>query len=295
MSKLSISKLFLAARSVGNFLSFGGKFYFPKMILRRVFRFSKSEVWVPDFDGNLKMCLQLSDHMQRRIFWMGYYSSDIVAILKEMLKPGMVVLDVGANIGEITLVSAQLVGSDGAVISFEPVSAIADKLVEHVQINGLSQIVINRYGLGKEMRENMPIYVSCGQRSADPHNGLASLYGQAEGAALIGYIDVSTLDESVLSLQLSRVDLIKIDIEGGEYDCLLGAKDVLKKYRPMLIVEVQEFTAKKAGWNTGVLFQYLEGFGYEFFTIGKQGALSKLDRHKPIGFQNVFCKVRDEA
>jgi FkbM family methyltransferase len=293
MFKLSISKFFIAARSVGNILSFGGKLCLPKTILRRLFRFAKSEIWVSDFDKGLKVRLRLSDHMQRRIFWMGYYSSDIVAVLKKVLKPGMVVLDVGANIGEITLVSAQLVCSDGAVVSFEPVSVIADRLAEHVQVNSLDQVIIRREGLGKERRENMPIYASCGQNVIDAHNGLASLYGQAEGAAPIGYINVSTLDESVFSLQLSRLDLIKIDIEGGEYDCLLGAKDVLKKYRPMLIVEVQEFTANKAGWNTEELFQYLEGFGYDFFTIGKKGALSKVDRHKPIGFQNVFCKVRE--
>lgn len=284
-------RCFIALRSLGNLFAVGGKFPLPKIILRRIFRFATSEVWVSDFDGDLKMRLRLSDHMQRRIFWMGYYSADIVALLKVVLKPGMVVLDVGANIGEITLVSAQLVGADGMVISFEPVSAIADRLTDHVKVNSLSRVIVNRYGLGKRQHENVPIYASCGQNTVDAHNGLASLYGQSEGKEPIGYVNVSTLDDSVVSLKLSRLDLIKIDIEGGEYDCLLGAESVLKKYHPMLIVEVQEFTAQKAGWSEADLFQYLEGFGYDFFSIGKKGNLIKLERHKPIVFQNIFCKV----
>lgn len=293
MLEIFHSKLIVALRSFGKILTFGGKYSLPNTILRRLFRFARSEIWVSDFDEKFKVRLRLSDHMQRRIFWMGYYSADIVAVLKEVLKPGMVVLDVGANIGEITLVSAQLVGAGGKVISFEPVSDIADRLADHVQVNNLSQVIIRREGLGKERHENIPIYASCGQKITDLHNGLASLYGQGEGKEPIGYISVSTLDDSVAALALSRLDLIKIDIEGGEYDCLLGAKSALRNYRPMLIVEVQEFTAQKAGWKTKDLFQYLDDFGYDFFTIGKKGFLTKLDRLNPIAFQNVFCKVRE--
>ncbi|HIG47912.1 MAG TPA: phosphoglycerate mutase (2,3-diphosphoglycerate-independent), partial [candidate division Zixibacteria bacterium] len=65
---------------------------------------------VPDFDGTYLVRLRLSEHMQRRIFWMGYYSTDIVALLKMTLRPGMVVVDVGANIGEIAMVAARCVG-----------------------------------------------------------------------------------------------------------------------------------------------------------------------------------------
>lgn len=291
MFNLFFSRLFLVLRTCGKFLSCGGKFRLPQIVLRRMFRFSQSEVVVSDFDGELRMRLRLSEHMQRRIFWIGYYSTDIVSILKTRLQPDMVIIDVGANIGEITLVSAQLVGHKGTVISFEPVSSIANQLTENVQMNHLNQVMIRREGLGSEKHENVPIYASCGQSVADEHNGLASLYGQSEGRKPVEYISVTTLDTVVESLTLARLDLIKIDIEGGEFACLLGAENILRIFHPMLIVEVQEFSAQKAGWSTDQLFQYLEKFGYEFFTIAKKGHLIKLDRNKPIEFQNVFCKV----
>lgn len=294
MSFFSVSDVLAALRSFGNALSFGGRFRLPQTILRRVFRLVKREIVVTDFDGGLRMQLSLSEHMQRRIFWMGYYSTDIVALLKQVLKKDMVVVDVGANIGEITLVAAQRVGFDGKVIAFEPVSSIAKKLSEHVRMNDLTQVIVRKEALGLPNSGRMPIYISCGQDTSDENHGLASLYGESAAQNPIEYVDVVTLDNVVSSLSLARVDLIKIDVEGGEFWCLQGAESVLRHYRPMLIVEVQRFSAHKAGWNVDDLFQYLSGFGYEFFTIGSNGRLSALNLSALTDFQNVFCKICDE-
>lgn len=290
MLNLPISQLFLILRSIGNALAFGG-FHLPQTILRRLFRLAKSKVVVTNFDGNLQMHLSLSDHMQRRIFWMGYYSREIVALLKKCIKPGMTVLDVGANIGEISLVAANLVGNDGKVIAYEPVTSIADKLQTHVSLNDLTQIQVQRVGLSSKNQTNVPIYGSCGQDVKDDHNGLASLFGQNKDEAIVEYINITTIDDSVASLGLSNIDLIKIDIEGGEYECLLGAEKILKKYRPMLVVEVQEFSAQQAGWKPEELFRFLENFNYEFFTIKNNGNLVRLDRNQALTFQNIFCKA----
>lgn len=283
-----------ALRKIGNVLSFRGRLRAPQIILRRLFRFAQSEIWVSDFDGKFQMCLRLSEHMQRRIFWMGYYSTEIAALLKKELQSEMVVVDVGANIGEITLVAAQCVGAQGKVIAFEPVTTIAEKLTRHVQINNLNHVVIIKEALGKEAGGQIPIYISCGQDVSDEHQGLASLYGAELGEEPIEYVKINTLDSAVNSLSLARLDLIKIDIEGGELACLQGAKEVLRRFKPMLIIEVQEFSAQQAGWKVKELFEYLEGFGYEFFTIEKKGRLSIFNPSSMTDFQNVFCKFCDK-
>ncbi len=289
-----ISQVLRALRMSGNAMSLGGRLRLPRSILRRVFRLVRHEITVHDFDGTYRMRLRLSEHMQRRIFWMGYYSTDIVVLLKKVLKPSMVVIDVGANIGEITLVAAQRVGETGKVIAVEPVNVIADRLAEHVRINDLSQVTIVREALGNTERGLVPIYMSCGQDVSDEHQGLASLYGESEGQEPIEYVNVTSLDKTAVSLNLSRVDLIKIDIEGGELACLQSAENVLRRFRPMLIVEVQEFSAYQAGWNVKELFDYLRGFGYEFFTIAPKGRLHALDFNSLADFQNVFCRVRED-
>jgi len=58
-------------------------------------------------------------------------------------------------------------------------------------------------------------------------------------------------------------------------------------------VEVQEFSARQAGWNVKELFQYLRGFGYEFFKVGPKGRLNLLDLNSLTDFQNVLCRVRE--
>lgn len=288
-----VDKLFLCflkfLRNSGNLLSLGGRFTLPQSLLRRLFRYSNANVCIDDFDGGLKVWLSLSEHMQRRIFWMGYYSNDIVGLIDCLLKPGMVVVDVGANIGEISMVAARRVGASGKVVSFEPVTAIADQLTEHIKINNLSQIMVVRKALGQITREHMPIYSSCGQTVPDEHHGLASLYGEGQGDA-IDYVTMTTLDQVTADLALHRVDLLKIDIEGGELPCLKGAEQLLRRWHPMIIVEVQDFSAKKAGWSVDELFSYLQVFGYEFFSIRKKGRLERLRTEKVTEFQNVFCR-----
>lgn len=284
------SFLYIGVRKIGNLLSCGGRLSIFQSVLRRIFRFSKREVVVRDFDGSGVMKLRLSEHMQRRIFWMGYYNADIVALLNKLLKPGMVVVDVGANIGEITLVAARRVGRAGRVIAFEPVSSISDRLAEHLRFNNLSHVDIRREALGKEKKELVPIFSSCGQSVSDENEGLASLYG-ASGEP-VEYVDVSTLDDIAISLSLDTVDLIKVDIEGGELACLQGAENVLRRFQPLLIIEVQSFSAQQAGWEVKEIFQYLGSLGYEFFTIGTKGNLVHLEPEASVNFQNVFCRVR---
>ena len=54
---------------------------------------------IPDYDGNLIIDLNLAEHMQSRIFWLGYYSQSIIQYFNSYIEQGMTVIDVGANIG----------------------------------------------------------------------------------------------------------------------------------------------------------------------------------------------------
>jgi hypothetical protein len=113
-------QLILAIRKAANRASLGGRVLLIQRTLRRLFRHAHGTARIHDFDGDLTIDLSLSEHMQRRLFWMGYYNREIVALLDRIVRPRMVFIDVGANIGEITLVAAKRVGTSGRVISFEP-------------------------------------------------------------------------------------------------------------------------------------------------------------------------------
>lgn len=283
--------LLLRLRGLGNTLSFGGRFSLPQLLLQACFRHVHGKTRVPDFDGNLDLELSLSDHMQRRIFWTGYYNRRMVVLFDRMLKAGMTVIDVGANLGEISMTTAKRVGRAGRVIAFEPVDAIADQLQANATRNHLDQITIVRAGLSDAPADNIPVYASCGQDDLDDENaGLGSLFGGRQGAPELQRIPITTLDIWLAAHPVDRIDLIKIDIEGAELPCLRGAEGALRRFRPVLIVEIQDTTATTAGYRASDILAFLSGLGYTFETIRHGGHLTTLTENNLEAFQNVLCK-----
>lgn len=271
--------------------SLNGRIPFVRALFRRAFARSRSTVVVDDFDGATRVELNLGEHMQRRIFWMGYCNPEIVHVLGRLLKPGMAFFDVGANIGELTLVAARLVGKDGAVTSFEPVAKTAGHLRRNVGMNGFAWVNIVEKGLS-DRAGSVPIYqpqTDVGRLSGEVNNGLPSVYKRGSDAGEIQVIDLVTLDAYMAEKNPARVDVMKIDIEGSELACLKGAPEFISRYRPWIIVEVQDLTARAAGYEQAEILRFLEGLGYGFFRIGANGDLAPTSADTLLPSQNVLC------
>ncbi len=257
--------------------------------VRRRFTHSGIVVDIDDFDGDLKMHLSLSESMQSQIFWFGYYSRDVCAVMKRILKSGMVVVDAGANIGEITMVASKLVGTDGHVYSFEPMTAIANQLEQNLGVNRISNASILRFGLSNEVG-SLPIFLAEGAfRDGSIHDGLGTIYATPERPKKVEDIPLTTLDIFSRNAALSRLDLVKIDVEGAELPALTGARDTLIRFKPYLIIEVQDETATSAGYKAADILEFLEPLGYRFHTIGRMGRLQPLNVKGLRDFQNVLC------
>ncbi|WP_343574918.1 FkbM family methyltransferase [Pseudomonas sp.] len=258
-------------------------------LMRSVFRHARGQANINDFDGNLHMRLDLSEHMQRRIFWIGYYNREIVALLNRLITPGMVIIDIGANIGEITLVAANRTTSAGRVIAFEPMKSIADQLEENIVKNALPWATAVRLGISDQMGE-AHIYESAGDcQSNELNRGLGTLYPIQAGARPSQTISLTTLDRYIEEHPVERLDIIKIDIEGAELACLKGATTVLNQYRPMIIIEIQSETAANAGYEQSEILRFLSGIGYGFQRIGANGVLEHIDQDSLRDYQNVLC------
>lgn len=289
MKDASKNSWLLILRKLGLASSLGGRLTALQAVFRRIFRRSTRTLLVRDFDGDFEMALRLSEHMQRRIFWMGYYNRDIVSYLDQALKPGMAVLDIGANIGEISLVAARRVGPKGRVISFEPIDAIADVLERNVVRNKLNNVSVARLALSDAVGV-FPVYHHV-EDPSDDNGGLGTLFG-ATGEDVIQHVSATTLDEFVKSVDLPGIDLIKIDIEGAELPCLRGGEQTISRFRPIIIVEVQEKSASAAGYKQIDILSFLAGFGYTFHNIGRRGRLSSLNKDMLLEYQNVACLPR---
>lgn len=142
-----------------------------------------------------------------------------------MIRPGDVVLDVGANVGFYSLLAARAAGKAGRVVAFEPLQRNVERLRRHLELNHLSEVEVIQAAVSDSSGVR---WFSKGEYEA---TGRLDSSGEIEVAAL-------SLDDFHAQGKLPRVDVIKIDVEGAELEVLRGAARVLTALRPCLVVEL---------------------------------------------------------
>lgn len=189
-----------------------------------------------------------------------------VARVVRELPTGGVVLDIGAHIGGFSLLAANAVGPQGRVFAFEPVPGNHEILSSNARMNGIDCLVPIRAAAGRS-RGHIELLVSdvdsmwASTRSTwaeTLHHGELSRHVRAE------QVELTTVDDFLAQQSISRVALMKIDVEGAEMDVLAGAAEALAAQRiDQVIVEVHSPPAK---WDdVGAL---LNEYGYETRDLG---------------------------
>jgi len=165
--------------------------------------------------------------VERSIYYTGTYEKGALAIMKQILREGDVFADVGANIGLMSIYAAQLVGTSGRVLAFEPNPETATILEENIRLNELSNTESIRYAVGKTPDKAL-IY-----ERWDSNRGSASLI-KPEEKAESHEIEIITLSEFFSTdLKTGKLPrLIKLDIEGFELEALEGARELLNSAAP---------------------------------------------------------------
>ena len=207
--------------------------------------------WLPFLDdGDLRAMLTDS------------YDIILCDFLKENLKPGDVVLDVGANVGYISAKSASHVGSAGEVHGFEPLPECFERLERLRQLNPEFQFFFNNIALGKEDGV-LPIAYN---PDGDSRN--ASLVPGKQSAET-REVPVRRLDQYISANVGSpqRIRLIKIDVEGFEFPVLQGLENFLRSFQPVIVCEVKPWELKKLGSSPRDFDQYMAAFGYQSSVI----------------------------
>ncbi len=156
------------------------------------------------------------------------------------LGEGDVFVDIGANSGYFSVLAALKVGARGRVFAFEPNPTVRRQLERHIELNAIAdRVTISELALSDEDRDDVRLFVSCWPEN----DGIASLMPAAETLARGGLradtsiaVRVRTFDSWMQSVQLSRIDLMKIDVEGVESRVLAGMSSTLTRLRPARII-----------------------------------------------------------
>ena len=163
----------------------------------------------------------------------GDYCYGEMKTYRSFLKPGMTIIDVGANIGLMSLLFSEIAGGDGTVIAFEP-SVFANGLLRHnLDVNDCSNVTIYRKAVSDRAGKTTFVDPDTAKISQLNFGSLSLGRRIKEGLGQNVPTDVTTID----ALELTDCDFIKIDVEGAEAAVIRGARDTLTKHRPFLSIE----------------------------------------------------------
>lgn len=177
----------------------------------------------------------------------GEFAESENRLMARFLKTGSVALDVGANVGTVTMALANAVGVNGQVYAFEPQKTIFQYLSANMVLNNFA-------------------HVSCFNKAVSDKVGTIQIpdidyqKGTNFGAVRLdaerpGEVDVVAIDD----LALPRCDLIKIDVEGMEPHVLKGAEQTMERFEPIV------YTENKSGPNSAIVIKYFQDRNYRLY------------------------------
>lgn len=180
--------------------------------------------------------------------------------LQRFLKPGGNFLDVGANIGLFALRAAGIVGPGGRVVAIEPAAISADRLEANLALNAFAHVTVVRAALSDREGQAQLRHVELGN---DPQAW--SIMPEAGGTDA-EQVRTTTLDALVAQQGLTRLDLIKMDVEGAEPMVVAGGQAALARFRPTIIFEINSGPSLARGEGT-LCFDMLTAQGYRIFAL----------------------------
>lgn len=214
--------------------------------------------------GKVALLVDSTDEDVGKHILAGRYEPHVTAVFESTLRPGMRVVDIGANIGYFSMLAASLVGADGSVVAFEPNPGNARMLEFSRRKNGFGNLRLYQTAASDE--DGILVL------NATYSNGTTSQPSD-DIEALLAACTVPCLKPDNVLLQGNRVDFVKIDVEGAEYRALKGSEAVLRRDRPTI---VSEFSPNAMPGISGVdgaaYLRFLMDIGYTIEVLAGDGS-----------------------
>ncbi len=226
--------------------------------------------WVEITAGGLRGLSLYLDLSQEKDYWLGTYEPDLQTAIQELVHPGQVAYDVGANVGYVTLLLARRVGPSGKVVAFEPFPENVGRLKQNLSANAnlapmevVAAAVVDTTGTVTFL--------------VGPSDDTGHVAEPSEGAMRPGKtltVEGIALDGLVFEQGYPQPQVIKLDIEGGEVTALRGMRRLLTEVRPLLLLETHSQACAEGVW------EILTQVGYRVCWMKK--GYPSLDKSKPL-------------
>ena len=247
-------KIFEIFKRITNKLSRTNLKYYPLVtpIYKLIYKLVKPKGNSMIVIDGIKMYVGNDYNISRSLLVKGTYEPEETKIFKENIEEGMIVIDIGANIGYYTLIASKLVGDKGKVYAFEPDIRSYNLLVKNIKINKCNNVipilkaVSNKSGNSTLFINNLEA-TSSSLSKENCRNRTNSIK-----------VKTVTLDES-----FGKIDIIKMDVEGAERIIIEGGKRVLKNNNLKILMEFNIKMLKSLGTDKSILLNQLKLLGYK--------------------------------
>lgn len=196
-------------------------------------------------------------------YGIGFEQTEL-SLVKKFAQDNDTFFDVGANIGVYTLLASQLVGKGGQVHSFEPLSDANELLHSNIKLNQCENVTINPVAIGEENGE-VEIYINA-------QNALSSLGNTNRGKIIKSQtVQILTLDTYAKGAGISKIDFLKIDVEGFEGHVLRGAEKLIDASPDLIVMsELAKKNFTPLGFSVKDVLDWMRKHGFDIWMIGNQ-------------------------
>lgn len=229
--------------------------------------------------NGIKMNLNISNLVDHCI----YFSTDQKAIDRfiTQIKPNDTVIDIGANIGYTALQFSRAC-EKGSVYAIEPSKVLFKTVEDHLSLNEVKNTKVLNIGLG-EKEETVRLY-----KVSTSNSGMNRVLKDNDAPFDSESIIIKRLDNVVAEQNIQKVNAIKIDVEGYEYKILKGAFDTLKKFHPILLIEIDDLNLKEQQSSPIELFEFLFDLNYSLFNASSMTEINLNDDFTGVHF-DIIC------
>jgi len=216
------------------------------------------------------------------------------------IQPGMVIFDVGANIGLYTLLFAKLAGLTGSVHTFEPDIKNYRRLCANIYLNGFEDVVkVNRRAV---FSRSQIVKLNTFPDSVNAWHTLGNLElpdpwntGKTIKPSSIQEIEAVSLDDYCHNNGINHVDFLKVDVEGAELDVLQGATNLFHAGKIKCVMfEISLPQIQGMGHSPEDLYHFFHEHGYDIYQILTDGSISKILETKLGLYQNFVAMKNSE-